>query len=330
MSDSADITILIASFNRSKQILPIINYYLEFGFHVRVAYDSDQPILINHPNLKLHHSTSSYASRCEFLSTGIETRYAILVTDDDLFIAEAIVRMRHLLEESNYVSVFGQVVGSWFNNGKIQVSPAYLPFESYSNNAIDPFVRVAFQYSNLGITPISMYRLTYSEILSNMLRLFGKLGFVSTPYIYENSAEILINYAGISFRTSDLYWIRNWEGGSISDSNWNRSLSFLDWFNHSDYIDERVEWLSIMSAFCPDLDLRDVCSILEARWKDGNTVRMVSSELFANLVKFKRRFHDYFRHKFTNFYSPQNLHRKVDWPHNPNSLLLLVRTMYSD
>lgn len=328
LAGSEDITILIASFNRSWQILPIIDYYLDFGFYVKVAYDSENPILLENPRLKLYRSNESYASRCEWLSRDIKSKFAILVTDDDLFIAEAIVEMKKSLQKSVYMSIFGQAVGSWYNNGKCQVSPAYLRFESYSNFASDASERVLNQYTPQEITPIGMYRLTYSRTLSRMLELFGKLNFASTPYIYENSAEVFINYCGTSFRSFELYWIRNWDGESISNSNWDRSLSFLEWFNQDDFLEERNRWLEIIHDYCPDLDISRLTHLFESNWKrevggDDNSI-----QLFSKHIRFSRRLRDFLRHRYSNYYSPHTLYRKVDWSYNPDVLDSLLNTMY--
>lgn len=323
-----DITILIASFNRSVQIVPLINYYLEFGFYVKVAYNSTDPILLEHQRLELYRSNDSYASRCEILSKHIETKFSILVTDDDLFIGDAILGMKGVLEESNCTSIFGQVVGSWFNNGDYQVSPAYSNFESYSNLANEATDRVVNQYTIPRLTPISMYRITYSSVMATMLRLFGKLEFISTPYVYEHTAEIFINYCGTSTRTSQLYWIRNWEDSSISNSSWNRSLSFLEWFNHPEYFEERKKWLLIIEDFCPKLDVHRLTHLFESNWNQRDVARKSFHLFTAAQARFAKRLLDYFRHKYTKNYSPYTLKKKVDWEFNPNSLSSLLNRMY--
>lgn len=325
-----DVTILIASFNRSEQIVPLINYYLDFGFHVNVAYDSDKPILLDHQRLSLHRLSESYSSRCEFLSRNIHSNFGILVTDDDLFVADEIIRMKSLLEGSDSISVFGQVVGSWFDNGSFQVSPTYLPFESYANFEKDVSKRVLNQFTCSGITPISMYRLTYSVTLSKMLQLFGKLEFVSTPYIYEVSAEIFMNYAGTSFRSSGLYWIRNWEAASISNSKWNRSLSFLEWFNHAGYVKERFEWLETIKIFCPGLDIAGLESVFQANWIEQLSSREESKQLRTKWIGFTKRLQDFIKHRFTGYYSIQNLDKKVSWEYEPDSIAFLLKTLYTN
>lgn len=326
---ASEITILILSYNRMKQLSNVIEYYLSFGFHVHVAYVADNLKIVQHERLQSINDNGSFAKRCGLLSKSISTRYSILVTDDDIFLGNAILRLMDLLEETRIDSAFGQVLGSWHRNGRNQVSPAYTAFESYQNTSIDPFERVSTQFTTSEIIPISMYRLSHSFITARLLELFSLLDFVSTPYIFEISAEILMNYLGTSTRTNEVYWVRNWEEASISDSEWNRSISFQEWFSLKQFQDEKDEWGRILRTFCPGLDFDRLTSLLENSSTNVASEAKLTAFRLSNFRRFTSVARDYFRHEYTNYYDISRLHRKVRWQIDHALLRKAMRIMYA-
>ncbi len=326
---ASEITVLILSYNRITQLSNVIEYYLSFGFHVNVAFDAENPIITQHERLQTFYDRGSFAKRSALLSKSVHTRYSILVTDDDIFLGGAILRLKDLLVTTEIDSVFGQVLGSWHRGGKHQVSPAYSAFEIYQNTSDIPFERVSLQFTTPGIIPISMYRLSYSFITTRLLEFFSRLDFVSTPYIFEISAEILMNYLGTSTRANEVYWVRNWEEASISDSEWDRSISFQEWLSLEQFQDERDEWGRILKTFCPGIDIDRLTSLL------GNSSTIVAPEakltslLLSNFHRYTSVALDYFRHEYTNYYDIGRLHKKVKWQTDHALLRKAMRIMYA-
>lgn len=326
---SQDITIVIASYGRNQQLENLVNYYLDFGFYVQVAYHSDQELLLIHPRLELARINQSYAARCGYLSQKITTNFAILVTDDDIFLGERIIELCRELQTSNDSSIFGQVLGSWFNGGDFQVSPAYLPFEFYVNDSEDVTTRVLYQFSSTNLTPISMYRLTSGKILSQLLEFFSKLSFVSTPYIYEISAEIVLNVFGSSHRISKLYWIRNWDEDSISNHGWDRMVTFLDWFHMDVYEVERIKWLSLIAEYCPKLNIEALERQFHLSWERENEARKASLAKIWKAKHFFRKVSDFLRHHYSSDFKPEFLHRKVRWGQDLDLIQKALQIMYA-
>lgn len=327
-SASENITIVIASFYRNVQLSILIDYYLSFGFYVHVAYDSDEELLRDDPRLQLKKLKGSFTSRCGFLAKDINTKYAMLVTDDDIFLGEEIITMIQELRESDDVSIFGQVLGSWFNGGDFQISPTYLPFEDYTNFYTDINSRVIHHFRIARMTPISMYRLTYAAELIKLLRFFSELEFVSTPYIYEISAEILLNAGGTSRRTSRVYWIRNWEENSISNNEWNRNISFLDWFHSPAYQSESIKWIALVGKYCEGLDVSQLVHHFQVLWDLEKKPLSVQKYAIRSVKFFFRRSLDFFRHHYTSYFKLDNLHRRVKWNLDTTQINRSLKVMY--
>jgi hypothetical protein len=95
----------------------------------------------------------------------------------------------------------------------------------------------------------AMYRVMTSELFREMLSLFGKVDQVSTPYIFETVAEILIGFKANNIFVDEFYWIRNWQTEMVQHHDWNRSLDLYTWWTSERYVLERKSALSALSKF---------------------------------------------------------------------------------
>jgi len=248
-----DITIVVISRERHDELKRSLRYWDEIGLAYVVVHNSVNDLAYQSTNLNSVYvkSQSSFADRCGIANNYIKTKYSIICADDEVYLYSALSKMAELLEKNEELeSVGGQAIGIGKYGSSLTTTYAYTSMFAYTNLSEDSESRLYYHFNLANkYKQGSMYRLMRTKSMSILLSAFSKLSFVSTPYIYEVTGEILMNYLGKSKYLNEVFWIRNWINLPVSDSVWNRKRYFYIWFENDEFSLEVSKWIEIIENY---------------------------------------------------------------------------------
>jgi glycosyltransferase domain-containing protein len=227
-----DLTVVILTHNRQHCLIPAINYWQEIGVKTLIVDESPKPLkLMSSSNTHNYiHVKKPFAERCLIAASNIESKYSIMVSDDEIFTRSGLLEMvRTLDSDKSLVSVGGVAIAIWKYGPLIAGSWPYqgtFRFENFYDTAIG---RIRHHTGN-GKRPVSAFftsNVNRTEYLRRCLKLYAK-----SPVIATEAISILtICSAGKSKFLDSLYWIRNWNEFPRSHANWDRSISLPHWWS---------------------------------------------------------------------------------------------------
>ena len=246
-----EVTIVILSRDRNEVLAKTLIYWSNFNISVLILHNSNTPLPIKKipTNSRYYNLNVNYGERAGHAAQLIETPYAIMSSDDEVFLPSAIFAAVKLLNnDSELVSVGGQTLAVGKYESKYNMTIPYkfnLDYRNFGNSAAE---RLFTHFTGpTGYRNGSLYRVIRSSTLKQVLIEFSQLGAISTPYIYEATSEILINGLGKSYYIKDLIWIRNWLNAPIQNNQWQRNKYFFQWVE-SDKV-EFEHWKDRLNSF---------------------------------------------------------------------------------
>jgi hypothetical protein len=257
-----DITIIIFSRERHNELLRSLRYWDEIGLAYVVVHNSINDLAYQSRNVNSVYvkSQSSFADRCKIANSYIKTRYSIICSDDEVYLLSALKKMIELLDRKEELeSVGGQAIGIGIYGSSLTTTYAYTNMLAYANLSEDAEARLNYHFNTFNTYKQgSMYRMMRTKSMNTLLSIFSELSFVSTPYIFEITGEILMNYLGKSEYLNEVFWIRNWIKSPVSDSAWNRKRYFYIWFESDEFSLEVSKWIQIMNTYTNSINTNGV------------------------------------------------------------------------
>lgn len=228
-----EVTVVILSRDRNEALEKTLIYWSNFNISVLVLHNSNTKLPSKKipANARYYNSNVNYGERAGHAAQLIKTPYAILSSDDEVFLPSAIFTAVKLLNnDSELISVGGQTlaVGKYRSIYNMTIPYKFnLDYKNFGNSAAE---RLFTHFTgSMGYRSGSLYRVARSSILKQVLSEFSQLGAISTPYIYEATGEILLNGLGKSCYIKNLIWIRNWLNIPIHNNQWQRNQYFFQW-----------------------------------------------------------------------------------------------------
>jgi len=247
------IDLIIFSRGREKALLNTLQTMSKSPFRVLVFHNSQSRLrddLIPNNSIYVHCPNMKYGERASIARHYILNEFCIISSDDDGIVSSALLEMENwLICNPIFKSVGGLSIGAFPYGSHVSASAAYSEMKGYSRNEEELDQRLENHlWSGLGDKPprTGLYRLFRRDSMEKILEVFGDLSNISTPYIYEVAAEIVSTWAGPTNYIKELYWIRNWHTKEISKKDWNRQVSFHDWWNKSEYASEREVFMNVL------------------------------------------------------------------------------------
>ena len=123
-----DVTVIIPSYNRPEYALKCLKYWSSFKINVHFVDGSEKALnledvkkIISKSNVEYHHiNILSEVDRIRKILPQINTRYAMLSSDDDLLLPNAISKcMNELNKDKNLISCYGQTISFYKVDNKI-------------------------------------------------------------------------------------------------------------------------------------------------------------------------------------------------------------------
>jgi len=228
-----EVTIVILSRDRNEVLAETLIYWSNYSISVLILHNSSTPLPSNKipPNARYYNLNINYGERAGHAAQLITTPYAIMSSDDEVFLPSAIIAAKDMLNNDNeLVSVGGQTLAVGKYGSIYNMTIPYKFNLDYRNIGDSPAERLFIHFSGpMGYRNGSLYRVIRSSALKQVLSVFSQLGNIPTPYIYEATGEILINGLGKSEYIKDLIWVRNWLNKPIQNNQWQRSNYFFKW-----------------------------------------------------------------------------------------------------
>ena len=248
--DLRDVTVVILSRGREVELSKTLEFWSGFEISVLVLHNTEKPLksVSSMPNLKYLVANVPYGERCALVADNLETDYAILCSDDEVYLPSALMEMRNLLEVEPELESVGALTVAVGKYGPITTGTfSYSKMRNYFNLEDLPTERLNFHFNEInGYRNGAIYRLMRKDLMISTMNLFAQLAQFSTPYIYEVSGEVFVNASGKTKYIETVYWLRNWINTPVGHKNWDRKLYFKDWVARDQYREQYSNWKVIM------------------------------------------------------------------------------------
>lgn len=236
MRNSEDLTIVILSRDRHRDLMKTIQYYSQIGIQTVVLHKTQKPL----PSQILPNSCrysivdKPYAYRCEMASESITSQYALLSSDDERYLPSALTEMMSSMrEQNNHGSVGARNLAIGRYGKRITATESFSNLNNYSNQE-DQFELAVDKHFSTDLSSVrvgALYRMYSNEDFKTLFRALSKGDVANTPYIFECIAEIASLALGPVKYIPQLYWLRNWTNKMVSLEDWNRKITFGSWWH---------------------------------------------------------------------------------------------------
>jgi hypothetical protein len=242
----SDVTVVILSRGREDILSRTLSYWSKLNISVLVLHNTDNPIDTGSlgSNIEYVVERAGYGERCGRISSLLKTQFAILSSDDELYVPSALFALKSQLEKTPNLSSIGGLTIAIGTYGPLKTSiPCYTNMKSYVNSGVSSIERLTNHFSEQnGYRSGAIYRLMRKELMCELMETFSVISKISTPYIYEITGEIIVASYGQSLYLPNIYWIRNWINDPVGHSKWNRKMYFSIWANSPEFQVEILEW----------------------------------------------------------------------------------------
>lgn len=242
--------VVIFSRNRHKQLIESLRYWNQYGIQTLVLHNTQDPLLsIDIP------STSEYivhrgpfAERCEIARRNLTGKFFIIASDDERYLPTALSKMVEQLEEyPELSSVGGQAVAVMSYGFGYRTTLAYKSQLHYQNTTRNFLKRFDIHFESGKNFSGAMYRVFRRDQFRKFLEIVSKFSDISTPYIFEVTAELFWTLIGPSKYVDEVFWVRNWIVPPIQTGDWDRKQYFYEWSQDSKYKKEFESWRKMMA-----------------------------------------------------------------------------------
>lgn len=249
--DLSDVTIVILSRGREELLNRTLKFWSSENVNIVVLHKTSNPIesLKLGKNIRYYVDDSPFGIRCGRVEALIQTEFVILSSDDEIYVPSAIYEMKMALKNEPKVSSVGALTFAIGRYGRSLTGTfCYSKMQNYVNRASNQYERLLQHFSyQAGYRNGGMYRLLRSDLMIQLMKSFRDISSFSTPYVYEVTAEIIVNSHGPSFYLNNIYWIRNWINDQVIQSDWDRNLYFYRWIESEQFREEVTCWNQVLS-----------------------------------------------------------------------------------
>jgi len=220
-----DLSIVIPTLNRTKQLSKILNYYFKINFKAKIyILDSSDEIYFNKniyeiqkcSNLNIVHKKIFGSSNQVMgkILPEINTKYAVFSGDDDFFIEKGLEKSINFLEKNNDFSAsHGKMLNLIYSDEKLN---SILNISNYNSMGFDnclkkPLERLIFSLKNYQTSTFAVHR---TEIFKKIYSYAHTKKIVKNALVNENIFynELLFNFLSCCYGKNkfldNLYMVR--------------------------------------------------------------------------------------------------------------------------
>lgn len=211
-NNNKDLTIIILTFNRHKEIIKKINFWNNYNFKIFIIDGSEKKINFNikiNKNIQYFHlPNKDYHERIFFIERKIKTKFVKFESDDDYFYPSTLSKgVEFLKRNSSFSACIGSsYIYSCFKN---EVYLNKLRFNRHNIINNDPFERMLQSFKNY--SPTLYYSIFTKKVFKHITKIWKKLKkrykdkFLLFPEII---VTITICFLGKIKYFPNIYWIR--------------------------------------------------------------------------------------------------------------------------
>src|SRR3989338_1675828 len=240
----SDVTILVPSFNRHRQLKRLLEYYKGLKTNILVG-DSTLtafPDAGKYKNLNyFHYPNYPYATKLALMYKKIKTKYVLFCADDDFVIPNSVKECVNFLDKNpDYVAAHGHYV--FFEDkgkDKIPVYPFYLhaiDLDVKSNLPSERLYSILANYMQL------LYAVTKTSVARKVFNQLEKNRKIQNDTLVELFQAIMISIEGKSKTLPSLYCAREVTPGSART----RIASLENIVTEPKYKKEYSYWLKVI------------------------------------------------------------------------------------
>lgn len=248
-----DLTIVIPTYCRHQYVIRSIEFWSKTEVTLLVFDGSDFPIdesIVRKfsANISYYHMPGSLHKRLETAGKLINTKYVVLLSDDEFFIPSGLNSCIAELEGDNdLVACAGRCLAFSSEKSKIIGFPIYPALANYSISDDRPGKRMLYHMSNY--TPSTIYAVSRAEAWILAINVMSVKQF-PVYSIDELQFELAICHEGKSKVLPELVWLRSFENipvrvTSPDISHSNPSIKIFQWWSNTIRQKEKKEFLEV-------------------------------------------------------------------------------------
>ena len=340
MSTLKDLTIIIPTYKRTEYIKRSIAFWNEKEVNVLILDGSEKSIidsqeLIISSNINYIHSFTTIANRLKIAMNMVDTKYCVLLGDDEFFVPTAMESAIQFLDSyPEYIACGGQCIGfSNLNAGEIGYRLRYPEFKNFDLNIDNGTQRVITHFTNY--TPAHIYAIMRTAVWKRAIWPATQDDFAAYG-LAELAFEFIASCMGKCKMTTFLYWFRSRENGPnlSSEKSTNPSYQFDIWWKAKKYQAERERFRSlVIEALNPKSEKNTVKETFDLAFSGYyvNTAQMATSyrvRRFFSKFRLLRSFETVIFHKLKN--QAHNSSVKKDYSNSEILELLESKGIYVD
>lgn len=205
----SDITIIIPTYNRPRQLNRLLSYYSKFKFQIIVGDSSPNsfPNLKKYKNIKYYHYPNfPYAKKLPLIYNKVRTKYVLFCADDDFILPKAIKKCVEFLEKNpDYNSAHGHYVFFEDHQRSLAVYPFYLKSINLDISSNKPSERVKHL---LSLYMQLLYAVTKTSDIKLAFKLLRRNPKIKNDNLVELFQAIILCINGKSKTLPNLYCAR--------------------------------------------------------------------------------------------------------------------------
>jgi glycosyltransferase domain-containing protein len=242
------LTVVIPSFGRHAYLERGIGYWRNTGVTLIILDGSPkawEPNISLPFNIHYWHIPESIEKRFLFAASLVETRYAILLSDDEFMLLSGLEScIRYLDEQVDFVSCKGAALGFQYIKGVTAGNQIYPNLRSsYSVNQATPLMRMIQHMRPYNMT--TLWAVMRKDVFTATLRAMGGGPFKSAA-AGEMQTSLLASYFGKCHVIDELVWLRSFENKNIW---WDAgNCSILTWYMHPENSGEVERFFQTIEA----------------------------------------------------------------------------------
>lgn len=215
-----DLTVIIPSFNRLKDLKRQIPFWSETDAKVIILDGSKIPLKTNDRlplNISYYHLPIPLTQRLVFSNSLIKTKFVIMLCDDEIYLHSSLnASIDFLKKNPDYSSCKGLCIGFRRNyfSSRLEGVPNYTELHNYVINSDDPFERVIKHFSPY--TVASIYAIHRKEVYDKFTKILSFERVYSAGASWEIQFSIITAMIGKIKVLDQLMWFRNRENSTLS------------------------------------------------------------------------------------------------------------------
>ena len=251
------LTLIMPTFNRHKYALRNIGFWRTTGVRLIVLDGSASPLCSDvigklGDAVFYHHLPCSITERVALARSMLDTKYAALIGDDDIFVHSGIREIIRFLDcHQDYVACSGRAIGFGYDdkNRVVVGNEVYPDFVGYEVASPSPSERIKWHMENY--CPSLVYSIMRSEVWARAFD-FGIIRDINFFAIEELFVESVVSCLGKSLVLPNLAWMRSRENVPVRKvtKSIDATIRFDSWWCDPDFAQEKKFFIETASREC--------------------------------------------------------------------------------